>query len=354
MFIYIIKNTLNGKSYVGASSRSVKSLRWNEHKSRSKHPATNGSSRLLSAAMAEYGVDNFNYSILEDNILSLSDLKDKECRYILELNTVTPNGYNIEVFIDKHRILPKSSIDSISKNQQGLIKNKHKTSKYIGVSFDVNTINCEITKDKHRYKRSCCSEQEAALSYDKLAIFLYGKNAKINFPENLENYLSLNLHDFFKDFTTFDWTSKYNGVSWSNNKKKWRSSITIDGKRIHIKYCKEEIYAAELYDKATIFFNKDISKLNFSDKIDYYKSLDLSKEFEKKKKTSRYHGVSFVTRTGKWGAKLTHNKIAYHCGYWENEILAAESVDKTALKLGIKDFTLNFPDKLEKHSNPNI
>lgn len=354
MFIYKVEDKLNNKTYIGASSRNSKSLRWNEHKSKSRHLDVGGSSRLLSQAMATHGIDNFNYSVLEDDISSLEELKEKENRYILELNTVTPNGYNIEVFAHKRRILPKSSLDHLSKSHQGLLKSKRKTSKYIGVSFDKTTINCEISKDTRRYKRACSSEVEAAISYDKLAIFLYGEGAKLNFPENLKNYLSLNLLDFFTYFTSFEWTSKYIGVTWNIAKNRWRSSITLNGKLFHIKYCKDEDYAAELYDKAVIFFNKDISKLNFPDKLNYYKTLDLNIEFEKKKKTSSYRGVYFVKNTGKWSSKLEYNKVIYHCGYWENEILAAESVDRMMLKLGVKCVPLNFPDKLDKYSDGNV
>lgn len=48
----------------------------------------------IHAAMRKYGVENFYFEILEDNI-DVADLGDKEKYYIKSLCSLVPNGYNI-------------------------------------------------------------------------------------------------------------------------------------------------------------------------------------------------------------------------------------------------------------------
>lgn len=43
------------------------------------------------------------------------------------------------------------------------------------------------------------------------------------------------------------WTSKYKGVSWDKEKRKWRSTIRVYGKRIHLGYHLSEIEAYKAY-----------------------------------------------------------------------------------------------------------
>jgi hypothetical protein len=43
--------------------------------------------------------------------------------------------------------------------------------------------------------------------------------------------------------------SQYPGVSWSSEKGKWKSTIYINGKQIHLKYCMTEVEAFDIYKK---------------------------------------------------------------------------------------------------------
>ena len=45
-------------------------------------------------------------------------------------------------------------------------------------------------------------------------------------------------------------TSKYTGVSWNKNSKKWHSQIIIDKKRVHLGFFINEIDASNAYQKA--------------------------------------------------------------------------------------------------------
>ena len=45
-------------------------------------------------------------------------------------------------------------------------------------------------------------------------------------------------------------SSKYKGVNWSKSLKKWRASICVNKKRMHIGYYANEIEAAKAYNAA--------------------------------------------------------------------------------------------------------
>lgn len=87
--IYKITNKLNGNSYIGLTIRSVEE-RWKEHKYRSKNITSN--SQTINKAIHKYGVENFSFEVLEDNIDN-EVLKEKEQYYINLYNTYN-NGYN--------------------------------------------------------------------------------------------------------------------------------------------------------------------------------------------------------------------------------------------------------------------
>lgn len=90
--IYVITNTINGKKYIGMTSRSVR-RRWRNHVSASKHENDGMYSSPLQADIREYGEDCFTHQVLvttEDKELAMQ-LEDE---ITIMLNTHVPNGYN--------------------------------------------------------------------------------------------------------------------------------------------------------------------------------------------------------------------------------------------------------------------
>ena len=59
-------------------------------------------------------------------------------------------------------------------------------------------------------------------------------------------------------------SSIYKGVDWYRRDKKWRASIRVGGKLIHLGYFVIEEDAARAYDVAAIKHFKDFKKLNFN------------------------------------------------------------------------------------------
>lgn len=56
----------------------------------------NKGSRSLYEAFNEYGHENFIWSVVKDNI-QLCDLNEEENKYIIEFNTMSPNGHNLKL-----------------------------------------------------------------------------------------------------------------------------------------------------------------------------------------------------------------------------------------------------------------
>jgi len=65
-------------------------------------------------------------------------------------------------------------------------------------------------------------------------------------------------------------------------------------------------------------------------------------------KKSKYKGVRFDKDSGKWYAEITHCKIKYHLGTFEDEIEAARAYDRKAVELQGPFARLNFPDEWPK------
>ena len=84
--IYKITNTVNGKAYIGKTTRNAEKTRIRPH--------LNGQGNLLiKHAIEKYGKAAFTYEILHDGIIpEFLDMLEKEA--IARFNTVKPHGYN--------------------------------------------------------------------------------------------------------------------------------------------------------------------------------------------------------------------------------------------------------------------
>lgn len=83
MLIYKITNKLNGKSYIGQTTRNIRA-RIAEHKYK-KSP--------IGEAILKHGENNFQIEQLEV-CASIDELNEREAYWTQTLNTVQPNGYN--------------------------------------------------------------------------------------------------------------------------------------------------------------------------------------------------------------------------------------------------------------------
>lgn len=89
--IYIIKNTINDKVYIGQTIQSVE-RRFNKHKNDSLKDYGVYKTNKFYRAIKKYGFENFYYEILEDNI-NEERLDEREIYWIKYYNSYE-NGYN--------------------------------------------------------------------------------------------------------------------------------------------------------------------------------------------------------------------------------------------------------------------
>jgi group I intron endonuclease len=83
--IYIIKNLINGKVYVGESFNIHKRIK--EHKTQKK--------LIIHSALKKYGIDNFEVYVEYLPDFSKNDRLDLEEQLIIKFDSIAPNGYNI-------------------------------------------------------------------------------------------------------------------------------------------------------------------------------------------------------------------------------------------------------------------
>ncbi|QDB70506.1 putative homing endonuclease [Enterococcus phage Entf1] len=85
MYIYLITNNINGKQYVGQTTRTIEK-RFSEHCRKTNY--------AIGKAIAKYGKENFTVEELHhtDDFEKLQELEITE---IESRNTFTPNGYNV-------------------------------------------------------------------------------------------------------------------------------------------------------------------------------------------------------------------------------------------------------------------
>lgn len=82
--IYVITNLINGKQYVGQTSRSIDTRYY-------EHCYDNRSTSAIHAAIVKYGVKNFKVEELEE--VDITEMDSKEQYWIAKLDTFK-NGYN--------------------------------------------------------------------------------------------------------------------------------------------------------------------------------------------------------------------------------------------------------------------
>ena len=128
--IYIIKNTINKKVYIGQTTQKVED-RFKQHLKLLK----SNSNQIIHKAIKKYGKDKFYYEILECGV-DMQDLSKKEEYYIKIYNSVE-NGYNISYGGGQSRRTPLISSEEDIKDIIALYEDG-KSTRYIGDKYSVS------------------------------------------------------------------------------------------------------------------------------------------------------------------------------------------------------------------------
>jgi group I intron endonuclease len=146
MVIYKIENLINGKLYVGQTSRSIKS-RFLDHSK---------GDMIIGRAIKKYGIQSFKISVI-DNATDKQVLNEKEKYWIKQLNSLSPNGYNISIggtggnlgeLVNAKFLGKKQSEETIAKIRAKRIGQKHSKET---IAKMMGRRHSEETKEKMRH-----------------------------------------------------------------------------------------------------------------------------------------------------------------------------------------------------------
>ena len=109
MLIYKITNLINNKCYIGQTIKTAEE-RWKEHQAHAFGFHPNDQNKTLYKAIRKYGLENFTFEVLQDNIETFEQLDKAEIYWIDYYNSFV-KGYN-ETFGGQqyHKILPNKEI----------------------------------------------------------------------------------------------------------------------------------------------------------------------------------------------------------------------------------------------------
>lgn len=147
-FIYIIRNTINNKVYVGQTRTSV-NQRWSEHLRYARY-----GDQLINRAMRKYGVDKFYIETLE--ICEVAKLDEREIHYIdLYDSTNKSKGYNVSIGGStpkfKREVLSIAELTNLYVNEKFTLEQiakKYNVSRYI-ISTELKNAGITI-RDRHQ------------------------------------------------------------------------------------------------------------------------------------------------------------------------------------------------------------
>lgn len=162
-FIYIIKNTVNSKVYIGQTRTSVEQ-RWREHLRHAQY-----GDQIINKAMKKYGVDKFYIETLEICNIKLLDYREM---YYIDLydSTNKSKGYNVSIGGNtprfKRKILSISDLVDLYTNKKFTLEEiatKYEVSRYI-ISTELKNAGI-IIRDRH----------ESSARFNKIPIYVLRK-----------------------------------------------------------------------------------------------------------------------------------------------------------------------------------
>lgn len=271
--IYRVLNQINGKIYIGRTTRGI-DVRWDSHKN-GLNAKKNINLRLY-RAFNKYGFENFRIFAI-DYAETFKELKEKEGQWIIKEKSYLPEiGYNMAIETEGGL----EFFDEESKDRRRVSIHKVQSEKNIGEygkgvrRYDL-TFYASLTYKKKNYNLPCESQEAAKICRDKLAIYFYGKDASLNYPENIySDEEILSNYKLFEEIQNKLKSSKYRGVSKG---RKGFSAIVSKSKRTYfLGFYKKEKDAAFVVDKARFYLNKgEIKNINFLERVpEYSSSLD--------------------------------------------------------------------------------
>lgn len=109
--IYRIENLINHKNYIGQTTQM--NIRWSVHKRLAFEPNAASYNYPLYKAIRKYGLNNFNFTVLEE--CAEQELDEKEISWIKHFDSYGPNGYNQTAGGNGYRKAPPGQVIELFK-----------------------------------------------------------------------------------------------------------------------------------------------------------------------------------------------------------------------------------------------
>jgi len=326
LVIYKITNLINDKVYVGKSKQYK--IRWKQH-------IDGHNDSYISRAIKKYGLSNFEFEVV-DYTEDEQKLCELEYKWIKKLNSLAPVGYNLvldcgsRIFTD-----PKIKVKCFNST------NKENNTGFRGVYLDkrINKYEANINFNSKQYTKRFESVEKAAEAYDKIALYFYGFDIKLNFPGKLEEYKKEDLKRYGKWFCKKrEDSSIFFGVCAVG--KFFRAYFYDENKKqIALDCYKTSREAALVRDKILVYlYGKNLGKkkLNFPKKADGYDKEELEKLYNKimNRETSKHRGVSKKANKDRWISNVQKDGKFYHLGTFGTEEEAYQARLKKEKELG--------------------
>lgn len=261
---------------------------------------------------------------------------------------------------------PKPASIAEIKREQGGRPAEDKSSRYRGVTWlpRKERYAAGIKVEKKRYALgNWIRERDAAVAYDRAALFFLGVKARLNFPDlptvpaspeemQREQYVRAKAK----------MSSRHRGVSRTAHG--WHAYLPVGGGRVNIAVYELEDDAALAHDRAGLHVFGEDADLNFPGRRTKPASIEVLRAEHraavKDRFSSRYQGVYWSTDHEKWSARIhigpKKSVRAYHLGLFDEdqEEEAARAYDRAALYFGRDPATLNFPFESNEPASPAL
>lgn len=196
MIIYRIFNKIDNKSYIGQSVLTFRKRYKNNDWLKYTHNI------ILKNAVNKYGIDNFDFEIIESDVDSIEELNLLEIKYAKIYNAYRPNGYNIRGCGD-NKFVDEDLKRHLSTFRLGTnyVPNNKTSSIFKGVYWKESKKSWMVRFDNNLISkvRFVDSELEAAEMYDKVALYLISNSCFLNFPDRRSEYLDSDLEYYYNN-----------------------------------------------------------------------------------------------------------------------------------------------------------
>lgn len=353
MIVYKLTNNINGKIYVGSTTKRSVEERWGRKLNKK-------GGFLIVSAIKIYGYENFSSEIIEVVDGNEELLRERESYWTEVLDSTNPDiGYNSQD-PSTGEMNFESLFQRVSKyiNKENKRKRIFTESKYPGVFYEKarGKWKYEISiKNIYLQSKNFTTQEDAAIAKDIALILNFGEKAKdlLSFKENFEKYIN-------KEITTPEKIRKipqkrsfYKGVSFDSKNKLWLACFaksSKNNKKIKKGMFKTEIEAAEIADLISIQEVFD-SPLNFPMQKYLDKDYKIPLSVLAQRKSTPYKGISFDKKHNRYEitiydkAKIIEKKTKKTLE--EAIIYRKESLDKFGIDEKSYDNNLNSSYELD-------